>query len=96
MGSVAPASDIIATPHGFLLLGTRIDGDCYGKHAKGLTPGDAPWFFLDGKAKLHRLGWSSTEARRDINVGSRRGHICVERGSSWVCEKSPCKHSDDR
>jgi hypothetical protein len=68
--SVAPASDIIPTAHGFLLLGTRIGGYCHGKHANGLTPGDAPWFFLDGTAKLHRLGWSSTAARRDINVGA--------------------------
>jgi hypothetical protein len=67
--SVAPASDIIPTANGFLLLGTRIGGYCRGRHAKGLTPGDAPWFFLDGHAKLHRLGWSPVATRRDINVG---------------------------
>jgi hypothetical protein len=67
--SVAPASDVVATKDGFLLLATPIS-HCRARRAKGLTAGDTAWWYLDGDAKLHRLGWAAVASGRDLDVGA--------------------------
>jgi hypothetical protein len=66
--SAAPASDVVPTTDGFLVLANRLP-DCPRPRAKGLTPGDSPWWFIDASGTIHRLGWTPTTTHRDPAVG---------------------------
>lgn len=66
--SAAPASDIVPTRNGFLVVSNWIAG-CRRERPPGTSAKQSPWWFIDRNGDVHRLGWSSRAAHRDVDPG---------------------------
>lgn len=84
--SAAPAFDVEATAQGFLLLPNRIAGCGSRRHARGLSAGDLPWYFVDRRGKLHHLGWEPTPTHRDTDIGA----VVCRRDLSYLLPSRYC------